>query len=292
MTESFVQIIIPMGLFALMFALGLTQTVADFSRVVTEPKAVLIGLFVQLLLVPVLGVLLVISFDLPLMIGVGLVALAACPGGTMSNVVVHVGKGDATLSIALTSLATVVSLVTLPLWMAFALSGLGGPPSAIEMPILETGAQLGLFTVLPVVIGMLVRRLRPGWAAWEPRITKASVAFILAAFLAMAVMDEDTQLENVGIALVPTVILLLGAAVIGFLVPFLSGVGRKGSATVSVETCLKNILLPMYLASNSFNNVDVALPSAIAALVVLKLGIGVMVLYRFVERTDASEVTP
>jgi len=285
-SESLIKVVIPITMFSLMFAMGLTLTTADFKRILAVPRATLMGLVVVLLVSPFIGLSLAWAFDLPLMMAVGLVALAACPGGTISNVVAHIGKGDTALSVTLTATATMATLVTLPLWINLALYIFGGAGTDIEMPVLQTGAQLFLFTVLPVLLGMFARSRKPVLLKHEPLLTKVSVAAMMSCFMLMAVIDEDDTFSSAGQVILPTVLLIVLAAVVGFLIPKLAGVNVKSSSTIAVESCLKNILIPFFLASSALNSLDAALASAVAWAIVIPVAISVMLAFNLFNKSQ------
>lgn len=288
MFDVLMQAVMPIAMFCLMFAMGLTLTVTDFKRVLILPKPTLMGLMVQLLIVPAIGFYLAYLFQLPLLMAAGLVAVAACPGGTFSNVVVHVGKGDTALSITLTATATLATLLTLPLWINFSLTFFGGDGVSVDMPILDTAFQLGAFTILPVLIGMFARSIRPQWLRFEPRITKISVATMLVTMIVMGLTNEDSSLDQTTQLIAPTFILIFVAAIVGFIVPFLAGVNKRDSATIAVETCLKNILLSLFIATNTLKDIDAAIASGVAGIVILPMAMLVMLLFNLSNRDRSS----
>ncbi|NNL64708.1 MAG: bile acid:sodium symporter family protein, partial [Myxococcales bacterium] len=153
--------LLPLSMFGLMFAMGLALVLDDFRRIARVPGPVVTGTLLQLLGMPVIGFGLALAFELPPLLAAGLVILAACPGGMMSNMLVHVGRANTALSITLTATATTATLFTLPLWIRAILDRVGGETGAIEIPLLETAGQLGGLTILPVAVGMVVRALHP-----------------------------------------------------------------------------------------------------------------------------------
>jgi len=277
--DVLIKVIVPVSMFAIMFSMGLTLTRKDFQRIFIFPKAIFIGLIVQLLVSPALGFMLAYAFDLPVMMAVGLVAVAACPGGSTSNVIAHIGKGDTALSITLTATATLATLFTLPIWINFALIFFGKGDTSIEMPILSTAIQLGLFTVLPIAIGMLARNTHPAWLKKEPIITKVAVTTMLAAFALIMLLDQNNTIGQAQQVLIPTILFVVFVAVLGFLIPKLSGLSAKSSATIAVEICLKNLLLSLFLASNSLNSLDAVLPTTVALASTMPMAIIIMVMF-------------
>ena len=280
LVDQLLQWVVPITMFTLMFAMGLTLSKADFRRIFKSPKPVLIGLGLNLLILPVIGYLLAIGFDLSLMLAVGLVAVAATPGGTTSNMIVHMGKGDTALSITLTALATITTLITLPLWVNFVIQNLGGGVTEIEMPIMKTAVQLGLFTVLPLVLGMIAREKLPRLIKYEPLLSKLSTFAMIVAFVAAGLADSNNVLEQASVIIVPCILLLLLAVILGFFTPKLLGVNSKDCATIAVETCLKNILLSLFIATNSLQIIEVAYASAIVGMIMMPMAVLIMVAYR------------
>ena len=284
MIETVVTTVVPFFMFTLMFGMGLSLTTSDFKRVLIFPKATLIGLFLQLMILPAIGFALAYIFELSAMLAVGLVAIAACPGGSTSNMVVHMGKGDTALSITLTATATAVTLFTLPVWISYTLAFFGGADSAVEMPILRTAAQLSLFTVVPVGLGMFMRKYSPILATKEAIISKVSTLAVIIAFLSAGFMEGERILGGAGLVVIPSLLFVLAAVVLGYTIPRLSGVSKKDSSTIAVETTLKNVLLSLFLATNSLNSMEAAYSTGVLMLVMMPVAAGVMVAFNHSNR--------
>lgn len=280
LVAQLLQIAVPVTMFTLMFAMGLTLTLADFKRVIRLPKAIIIGLLINLAILPLVGLGLAYSFELSAMLAVGLVAVAACPGGTTSNVIVHMGKGDTALSISLTAIATLITLFTLPLWVNFTLAEFADQTTVIEMPVLKTAAQLALFTLLPVVLGMTARRHKPNWVKAEPVLSKVSTVAMIAAFVGAGIADSGNMLQEASSIVVPAILLLAAAVTIGLLLPKSLGINTKDSVTIAVESSLKNILLSFFIATNALKVTEVAYASAIIGVIMIPVAIVIMVIYR------------
>ena len=273
------QLAVPVTMFTLMFAMGLTLTLADFKRVIRLPKVIIIGLLINLAILPLVGLRLAYSFELSAMLAVGLVAVAACPSGTTSNVIVHMGKGDTALSISLTAIATLITLFTLPLWVNFTLAEFADQTTVIEMPVLKTAAQLALFTLLPVVLGMTARRHKPNWVKAEPVLSKVSTVAMIAAFVGAGIADSGNMLQEASSIVVPAILLLAAAVIIGLLLPKSLGINTKDSVTIAVESSLKNILLSFFIATNALKVTEVAYASAIIGVIMIPVAIVIMVIY-------------
>ncbi len=293
MIETVVTTVVPFFMFTLMFGMGLSLTTADFKRVLIFPKATLIGLSLQLMILPAIGFALAYTFELSAMIAVGLVAIAACPGGSTSNMVVHMGKGDTALSITLTATATAVTLFTLPVWINYTLAFFGGAETSVEMPILRTAAQLSLFTVVPVALGMFMRNFSPKLATKEAIISKISTLAVIIAFLSAGFVEGERILGGAGVVVIPALLFVLSAVVLGYTVPRLSGVNKKDSSTIAVETTLKNVLLSLFLATNSLNSMEAAYATGVLMMVMMPVAAGVMFALNYSNKgnKEAEEVS-
>ena len=162
MDSALTEIGLPIALAIIMFGLGLDLTLADFRRVAKHPKAVIVALACQLVLLPAICFGLVVLFDLPPLLGIGMLLLAASPGGTTANLFSHLFRGDVALNVSLTAVNSVVALVTLPLITNFAIDhyDLGDEVSLPFAKVVEVFA----IVLVPVVIGMLVRANARSWA--------------------------------------------------------------------------------------------------------------------------------
>ena len=284
MIEFMTEVILPIAMFTMMFAMGLTLTPQDFKQIMVFPKAVLLGLFIQLLLTPAIGYALVSVFTLKTMVAVGFVTLAASPSGTLSNVVVHIGKGNTALSITLTALATMVTLFTLPLWINFAMRSFSGTETIVEVPILQTALELGMFTLVPVTIGLYTRSRAPHWEKKEPYLTRGSALTTFLIFIAVNVLDEGKTLSSPGAVLLPCVLLTATAVLLGFGIPRVLGVDSRDSVTISVETCMKNVVLPIFIAMTSLHDLDATLASAVYMVGYLPAAVAVMIVFNLFKK--------
>ncbi|WCL50175.1 bile acid:sodium symporter family protein [Leptospira sp. GIMC2001] len=155
------EILLPLSLFIIMLGMGLTLTNKDFSRIALYPKAIILGIFAQLLLLPLVGFGVVYLFQLEPNLAVGLMILSFCPSGPTSNMYSYIFRGDVALSISLTALISIIKPFTLPILAYYTMQHFLGEARTIELPIYKTILQLFLITVLPVGIGMLVRYFQP-----------------------------------------------------------------------------------------------------------------------------------
>ena len=165
-------VFLPLALFVIMFGMGLGLTPRDFLRVWVEPKAMLLGLGAQLVVLPILGFLLAQVFPLSPELAIGVMILAACPGGPTSNSIVYLIRGNVALSISLTAISSLVTVFTIPLIVNFATQQFAGTAVALELPFGTTVVQIAAITIVPVALGMTVYHFAPELAA---RIEKSEI---------------------------------------------------------------------------------------------------------------------
>ena len=191
----FFTIIVPSGLFTIMAGLGLTLSVRDLLRVVVMPKAVLLGLAGQLILLPLLAFALAEIFQPAPVIAIGLIILAACPGGITSNAYVFAARGDVALSVTMTSISSLLTAFTMPLLTYLALLRYSEAGVMVYLPFMDIMRTLALLTVFPVVLGMVTRALWPGFAKKmvEP-VRKLAIAVLVMIIIGNTVVSLDTLL--------------------------------------------------------------------------------------------------
>jgi BASS family bile acid:Na+ symporter len=247
---SWIGIALSCAMFTLMFAMGLVLSTDDFRRVASTPKTTLIGVVMQLAVMPLVGVGLARVLGLSPLMSTGLVIVGACPGGMFSNMFVHLARGNTALSITLTASATMVTLFTLPLWIQYALSLFStGDVAAIEMPVLDTALRLGLLTVLPVALGMLARHLSPESPRLERWLSLPSVVVIAFGALSEATSRPDLPLEAFLEGVQAAGCFAVAAILVGLALPALLGINARDTVTIAVEMIVKNTLLGIVLAS-------------------------------------------
>ena len=153
------QIFLPTSLAIIMFGMGLSLVVDDFSRLFTYPKSVLIGLCNQLVFLPLIGFSIILLFNLNSAMAIGIMILSVCPGGPTSNLITQVAKGNIGLSVTLTALASLITVFTIPIILSKAIAYFTGSTDVIiELPVIQTMLQILVITVIPVSIGMVIRK--------------------------------------------------------------------------------------------------------------------------------------
>ena len=267
-----------------MFSLGVGLTPSDFLRVGQRPLAFFIGAFHQVILLPILAYVVVVLFNIQAELAVGIMIVAACPGGVTSNVVTRFAKGDVALSVSLTAVISLLSIITVPLLLTFAMSAFMGDASP-AIDITATAFTMFLLTVVPITIGMGLRKLFPSaMIRAEPILSHAATALfavIIAAALAANWALFIENLPRIGPALAVLVVLL---ALIGFIIPRALGRTRQEAKTISIETGIQNgtlgIAIAAIIVSGGEGFSPYAVPSAVYGIAMYLILLPTIYIYR------------
>jgi len=263
MGSALTTIGLPVALGIIMFGLGLSLTPRDFARVAKHPKAVIVALICQLVLLPAICFGLVLLFRLPPVLAVGMMLLAASPGGTTANLYSHLFRGDVALNISLTAINSVLAVVTLPLITNLAI-----------LYFLPEGDELGLqlakvievfaIVLLPVVLGMLVRWWRSAFAdRMDKPVRIASVVILVVVIAGAIVANLELLIENAGRLAGITVLFCVISLSVGYLVPRLLRVERRQSIASSFEIGIHNATLAIVIAQTVIGSIEMSLPAAV-----------------------------
>jgi BASS family bile acid:Na+ symporter len=266
MSGDFVtSVLLPAILACIMFSLGLGLTVDDFSRIVRQPRALLIGILCHFVLLPLACFGLIKLFGLSGAFAVGFMILAACPTGTTSNLLTYMARGDVALAVSFTAVASVATIFTLPPIVVWSLQHFAGSDApAVAVPVKIMMGQVFLMLGLPVGLGLLVRHRWPEQTQrWEPRATRvAAVLFILIVLAAVGknwVLLRDNFSSLAGFA----VTLNLSMLALGFLMARVARLSRAQSVTLGIETAVQNATLAIVIASSVLKDDALAIPGAL-----------------------------
>ena len=262
-TTIITQIFLPISLAIIMFGMGLTLVVSDFGRLFAYPKEVLIGLFNQLVFLPLIGFLIILLFDLNSSMAIGIMILSLCPGGPTSNLITQVARGNIGLSVTLTALASLITVFTIPIILSEAISYFTGETDVvIELPILQTMLQILLITVIPVSIGMVIRKKNEAFALRMERPMRiASTVLFIIIFLLVMIANKDLIVEamkEVGLA---TLLLNLSTMALGYMTAKVFGIKGKSQISITIESGIQNGTLAFVIATTILNNVEMGLPT-------------------------------
>ncbi len=275
------DVLLPAALAVIMLSLGLGLLPDDFRRVLARPRALAAGLAGQLLLVPLIGWAIAWGWNLPAEMAVGLMIVAACPGGASSGLITHLARGDTALSISLTAVSSIAAAATLPLIVDLALRHFLGATSAAEIPVLRLSRGVFFLTTVPVALGMLVKRLRPAGTA---RILKGAERLATGLFLAIVVATFVSQrgalADNIGSIGPAAAALNLTVMAAGFWLAAGLGLSRRDRIAISTECGLHNAAVGIYLAATVLGAPRLAVPSVVYALLMNLSAIAFIVLMR------------
>jgi len=260
--ELISKVFLPLALVIIMLGMGMTLIITDFTRVIKYPRAILIGLTNQLIFLPIIGFSLAIAFNLNPIMAVGLMILASCPGGPTSNLITQVCKGNIALSVTLTAVASLVSILTIPFILSYALEYFGSNTDVtIELPIIDTILQIMGITVIPISIGMLIRKHKTSFAKRmeKPMRTASTVIFILV-FIAVLAANADKLIDGMKEAGLVTLALNIATMGLGYLTARLFKLNFKNTISITIESGIQNGTLALVIATSILNNVEMGIP--------------------------------
>ena len=271
------SVIIPICLFLIMMGMGLTLVTNDFKRVLKYPKAVSIGLTNQLILLPIIGFTLANIMPLRPEYAVGVMLLVLCPGGTTSNLFTYLAKGDVALSVTMTAIASVITVFTIPIVLSFSLIYFMGSGSAFELPVLKTVLTLVLLTIVPISIGMLIKRYAPAVAdRSQIYVSRFGVLFLTFLVLFLGYVQRDIIVDAF-IATGPvSIILNLSTMALGYYSSKWFGLNLAQRTSVTLGVGLQNSTLSIFMALTLLSNYDMSMMPAIYTLVMF-LTAGILV---------------
>lgn len=285
------QVALPLALAMMMLVMGLSLRPVHFIAVAREPKLILLGLALQLLLLPALALALVMMLSLPATLAIGLIILAACPGGATSNIISHLSGGDASLSVTLTALITLLAPLTLPLWVNTQLHWLSLDQLELYLPWLPTLMPLLLVTVVPLLLGMVLaaRYPQPVLRAL-PWFNRLSLLLFIILVIAMAVANSERLPQLWSQATLVCLGLCVLAMAATALISRLLRLSERHTLTLMIEVGIQNAGTAMLISATILQRPDLAL---VALFYGILMNIPALLLIgRRVLRQPASVVMP
>ena len=260
-------IILAISLIIIMFGMGLSLRVGDFKRVLTYPKAMVIGLVCQFITLPLIGYLIANLLSLSPTSAIGIMLLAACPGGPTSNMLTYLAKGDLALSVSLTAVASLLSILTIPFIMQFALTEFSGMDRTVSVDAATMIQQLFVVVLIPVMLGMWVKRRYPTFSVKMERPVKiASAIIFILVVVGVTLSIRDVFMMYLKEAGLPAVMLNISTMTLGFLLAVGFKLTRPQAISISIETGIQNGTLAITLATIALNNAEYAVVPAIYGL--------------------------
>ncbi len=268
--SQFIQIGLPVSLALIMLSLGLTISRVDFSRQLSQPRSTLIGLFAQLLLVPILALGIVILFKLPPALAAGLMILSFCPGGVTSNWFSHMAKANVPLSISLTVIASLITPFTIPVLSELALQNIMGDTRAVHIPLGLTMMRLFVISVMPVAIGMIVRvRFERFSHRWQPLVYRLATSLFLGV-IAGIVFQQWARLPGFlaqsGLA---SLCMIVTGMILGNLIARGSRLNRKDTRTIAIEVGMQNGGMALVVTQNVLHSPELSIVPVVYGLMML-----------------------
>ena len=262
------DVILPLALAFIMFTLGLGLSISDFSNVFKKPKNFLVGLVSQLIFLPIAGLLLVIIWPLPIEIAIGIMLIAAAPGGVTSNILTFFAKGDVALSVSLTAVMSLLSAVSVPIVLAISIGLIGD--SSLPESISLTGIALSMFLIvtLPVLLGMGVRSFLNSLTLKIEKSARSISTLLFVLVLLGAILAER---ENVVSYFAQTGLVVLTLNILMMLIAFywsgFFGTGISQKKAIAIECGLQNGTLAIFVGTTVFGGGLYIIPAATYSLI-------------------------
>lgn len=264
------DVLLPLALAFIMLSLGLSLTLADFLRVARQPRAAVIGLIAQMVLLPLIAFILVVAWrgvgHMDPALAVGIMIIAACPGGVTSNLLTRLARGDTALSISLTAITSVLAGITIPLIVSASNTWFLGA-EAPGLPLFGTIAGIFGIVTVPVLAGMVIKAVRPVFAARvEPSCRHvATVLFVIIVIAAVASEWQllATHFDEIG---PPVLLLNIVCMAMGWALARSARLGRDQAVAITLEAGLQNGTLAVLIAATFLGNDLMVVPGAVYSL--------------------------
>ena len=261
------DVLLPIALAFIMFALGLGLSFNDFARVATRPRDFLVGAVSQVVLLPAVAFVLVSLWTLPPELALGVMIIAAAPGGVTSNLLTAFGRGDVALSISLTAVISLLSVVTIPLIVVFAHTRFVGVDAG-EVSVVETALGVFLIVTLPVLIGLVTRRWAEGFATrLQPAARRVSTLLFVLVLAAAVYQEHENALSYLTQAGPVTLVLNVVMMAVAYLLARLFASGPRQRVAIAIECGVQNGTLAIAVATLLFGGGLAVVPAATYSIV-------------------------
>jgi len=277
--DTISNVILAFSLMVIMFGMGLSLTPKDFVQIFVRPKAILIGLFCQIIILPLVGFLLIKVFTLSPEIAIGIIIISACPGGATSNLITHLANGDTALSVSLTAISSMITLISIPFIINFGLQEILGQGTEIQLDIFKTILQVFIIVILPIGLGMLLRARKPKFTLkLEKHAKKASAIFFILVLLAITIKERALLVEHIQEAGLVSLTLNFVTMFIGYFLGYIFKLSLKQRISISIESGIQNGTLGISIATILLNNTAYAIAPAIYGILMF-VGAGIFIFW-------------
>lgn len=275
----FTQVLLPASLALIMFGMGLSLTIADFKRLLNTPRAVSLGLFGQMICLPLMAFLLCLAFSVEPHIAIGLMVLAACPGGTSSNLLSHIGRANLALSVSLTAITTVICVVSTPWLIKFSVDYFTILPDE-PLSLLNTSLSLLVITLIPIVIGMSVRHFALDFAnRTEAFFRHLSTLFLITMIILISIDEKEMIMNSFPDVFILTFTLNILATVVGVIIARLGRLNDNDAVTLGIEIGTQNATMSILISVSFLNNSEYAIASVVYG-VTMYIGAFILIISR------------
>jgi len=265
--------IAPIALALIMLGLGLGLTIKDFLRVINNPKDFTVGIICQLILLPIIAYILLIILRLPTEIALGLMIIAAAPGGVTSNVLTKFANGDVALSISLTAVGSLISIISVPFIVFTSAKLLGVSELSSEITMTGIALKMALVVTIPVIIGMTIRNFAENFISKNINlINKITGALFIIVFAAIWIEERENIFSYLAQAGLAVLLLNVTMMILAFYIAKKFATGIQQRKCISLECGLQNGTLAVFVATQIFNDVQYIVPTAAYALIMYITG--------------------
>ena len=265
--------IAPISLALIMLGLGLGLTGRDFLRVLNNPKDFIVGFICQLILLPVVAYIIVLMMDLPIEIALGIMIIAAAPGGVTTNVMTKFANGDVALSISLTAIISLISIFSVPFIIFKSADLLGTPAISSNLTMTGIALKMALVVTVPVMLGMIIRKFAVNFVTSNISIIeKITIILFLIVFAAILVEEKDNILNYFKQAGIAALTLNVVMIVLSYYIAKMFASGVKQRKCISIECGLQNGTLAIFVATQIFSDITYIIPTAAYALIMYLTG--------------------
>jgi len=262
------DVILPLALAFIMFVLGLGLTGADFLRVIKQPRDFFVGAFSQIILLPIIAFILVKIWPIAPELAIGVMIIAAAPGGVTSNLLTSFAKGDVALSISLTAIISLLCVITIPFIVLTSIELLGGSNITQDISLFGMSRDMFLIVTVPVILGMLLRKFSSGVALkLEPIAKKVSILFFILVLLGAIAAERENVISYFAQAGLITLVLNVVMMVVAYFVAQSLASGTKQKKCITIECGLQNGTLAIFVATSIFGGGMYVIPAATYSLI-------------------------
>ena len=262
------DVILPLALAFIMFVLGLGLTGADFLRVIKQPRDFFVGAFSQIILLPIIAFILVKIWSIAPELAIGVMIIAAAPGGVTSNLLTSFAKGDVALSISLTAIISLLCVITIPFIVLTSVELLGGSNITQDISLLSMSRDMFLIVTVPVILGMLLRKFSSGVALkLEPIAKKVSIILFILVLLGAIAAERENVISYFAQAGLITLILNVVMMIVAYYVAQSLASGTRQKKCITIECGLQNGTLAIFVATSIFGGGMYVIPAATYSLI-------------------------